>query len=184
MPELGMIEKANRLNKALEVLMILQANPKTSQKDACKQIGIDPKTYRAWITQAQDAVLEMQRAKIELERSELAAILIAREQILQMTIRDGLKAVTDPLTRLTILNYLDRRTDELAARHRATDPGQVRDLLSGPKQVPAESRFAPGTETLEVVPSEDGQTVTVRVKAPEVLDGDAHDTDPGRLAFQ
>lgn len=178
MPKLSEAQIAIRVNQAMQVFGLMQENPKITLKEACQTLGITPRMYRFWIRESVEAVELFQEVKQQVERAELANILMMKERIQQRLLEDASLRSTDPLTRLSILNYLDARIDTLSARHRVTDSSTVRELLSGPIQQPGENRFASGSEQeLEVTAGEDG-SVTVRARKIDIVDAEILDSDP------
>jgi len=167
MPELTESTIALRIEKALEVLQLMTADPKLTQKSACERVGIEVRTYRRWITQANDAIVAFQQTIAETERVELSQILIAREQITERLISDALGRHTDPMSRLAIKQYLDKRADELGQRHRGIDHKGVRDMFAGPELSPGENRFV--SQNVSVQTSPDGG-VQVTVKPTQMVE--------------
>ena len=157
--------KAKRIEKALEVLALLTTNPKMTQKQACEKVDIEPDTYRYWISQSHEAIAAFREAVQQVERIELVHILVAKEQILQKLIGDGLARYTDPIARLAIMTYLDNRLDILAERHRSTDTTEVKDFLNGPKLSPGSNRFG----SMEVKEQSDG-SINIKAKPPMIID--------------
>lgn len=167
MPELTDSTRARRVEQALEVYRLLATDGKITQKKACEQVGIDPQTYRYWISQSGEAIEVFHKALAEVERSELALILSSREQITGMLIKDALSKFTEPGVRLSIKQYLDAHSERMQERHRGLDNDSARKLLSGCELEPGESRFPDGRNIVDVdaqvVQERDG-TITVSLR--------------------
>jgi hypothetical protein len=166
--------QAKQIEKALEVLAILTSSPKMTQKKACDQVGITPTTYRKWIAQSHEAITAFRETIREVERVELAQILIAKEAITEKLIADGLAKYTDPMARLAIVVYLDRRLDQLAERHRSVDVDEISNILSGPKMEKGENRF--GATTDLVIQADGDGGVNIKAKTPVIIDGVSRST--------
>ena len=146
-------------------------NPKLSLVKACKAVGIDPRTYNYWITKAPEALQILRDTQTDIQRGELAEILVARQEILGMLINDGKSRFTPPIDRLAIYQYLSDKSQELIEQVTPMNREGLEDILGGPKQVMAESRFAPGsTPMLEISALPDG-SVNVKGILPEVIEG-------------
>lgn len=172
MPKLSELSKAKRVDQALQVLALLSQNTKLTQDKACAQVGMDPQAYRYWITQSHEAIQAFQDTIHEVERLEMAHILMSKEQIIAKLLTDALAKYTDPLARLAILQYLDNRIDVLADRHRATNIDGVTDILGGPELAPGENRFGHMNEDLVITQSPDGG-VNIKAKTPVIIEASA-----------
>jgi GGDEF domain-containing protein len=172
MVKLTEITKARRVDQALQVLALLSQNSKMTQEKACAQVGMDPQAYRYWITQSHEAIQAFQDTIHEVERLEMANILMSKEQILQKLLTDALAKYTDPLARLAILQYLDDRIDNLADRHRATNIDGVDGILGGPDLAPGQNRFGHMNEDLVITDNVDG-SINIKAKAPIIIDASA-----------
>lgn len=167
MPKLKEITQLQNINTALEVFSLMKENPKMTQKDACEKVGIHPQTYRLWITQAEDSLALLADTISEVEREELATLLIAKNGITGAVIKDATAKFTSPGERLAIFMYINDRIDELAKRHRKIDNGVMRDAFGGPNLVEAKSRFT--SQTLDVVAQDDG-SVKISAHPIQVID--------------
>jgi hypothetical protein len=171
MPKLNDISKAQRVDKALQVMALMTANPKMTQKSACTQVGIDPDVYRYWVTQNEDAIETFREAIREVERMEMASILIAKESILNQVIADGLNKMTDPATRLGIHAYLSNRLDDLAERQRTITHSVAKEVLGGPQLEQGENRFGMSQAPLLNIETNADGSVDIHVKQRQVIDG-------------
>jgi len=163
---------ATKIATALEVYNLRVENPKMSLAKACRQVGIDPRTYNYWITQAPEALQVLRDTQTNVQRGELAEILIARQEILGMLIHDGKSRFTPPIDRLAIHQYLGNLTQSLIEQVTPMNREGLEEILGGPKQIRAESRFAPGsTPMLEISAMPDG-SVNVKGVLPDVIEGE------------
>ena len=163
MPNLTAISEAVRIDQVLQVWGLLEANPKITQKEACEKVGMDVRTYRRWIVEAEPILDEFRNAIMGVRRMELMRIMAARESILAAVIKDGLDKFTDPATRLEIHRYIVEHGDDLLESVHATDSAKA-GFLQGPELYEAESKFS--SHEIEV---------NLKIKKPEVLDGEFHE---------
>jgi hypothetical protein len=161
MPALTTTTEATRIDHALQVWGMLEADPTITQKDACERVGISVQAYRRWIYKAEEILDEFRKAIMGIRRMELQRIMAAREAILTQVINDGINQFTDPATRLEIHKYIVNHGDMLLDLVHASDSSKA-DFLGGPKLVEAESRFA--SHEIEV---------NLKIKPqPEILDAE------------
>jgi hypothetical protein len=160
MPNLTTTTEAMRIDHALQIWGLLEADPTLTQKDACDQIGMSVQAYRRWITEAEPVLDEFRTAIMGIRRMELQRIMAAREAVLTQVIKDGLATFTDPATRLEIHKYIVQHGDDLLDMVHAKDSSKA-DFLSGPELVEAESRF--GEHEIEV---------NLKIKKPNIIDGE------------
>jgi hypothetical protein len=159
MPTLTSTSEATRIDQALQVWGLLEANPGLTQKEACERIGMDVRTYRRWIAEAEPILDEFRNAIMGVRRMELMRIMAAREAILTRVIHDGLDQFTDPATRLEIHRYIVQHGDELLDSVHTQDSSKA-DFLQGPELISAESRFS--AHEIEV---------NLKISKPDVIDG-------------
>jgi len=166
MPALTKRTEALRIDQALQVWGVLEADPTVTQQEACEKVGISVSAYRRWIAEADPVLDEFRMAILGVRRLELMRVLSARETILARVIKDGLDWTTDPATRLEIYKYLYDHSDHLMEAVHTSDSGKA-DFLTGPNLVEAESRFA--SHEIEV-------NLKIRPKEPDIVDGEFEDT--------
>jgi hypothetical protein len=155
----------------MEVYYLLKSDQELTQEQACERIGITPKVYRFWIAESRDALKAFNNAVDEVSRQELAHLLVIREFVQLKLIKDALNDMTDPATRLQIYKFFVDRTETLHEQYRYIEDLETEGLLKGPKLIPGESKFAPGTAPmLDVETNEDGSK-TIRARLPDVLEG-------------
>lgn len=160
MPALTERSEAVRIDQAIQVWGLLEANPAMTQKEACEKIGMTVQSYRRWIAEAEPVLDEFRNAIMGVRRMELMRVMAARESILAKVIQDGMDDFTDPATRLEIHRYIVQHGDELLDNVHANDSSKA-DFLGGPELVKAESRFA--SHEIEV---------NLKIKKPDILDGE------------
>lgn len=154
------------IDKSLQVYQLLACNPLMTQEQACKNIGIDPKTYRKWIVTQDEAIKAFEQTRLENERNEYAEYLAAKSAISISLIQDAMKPDVPIDVRIKALVYIDQKINEYSGRYHIVDVEAEQDLLSGPKQVLGTSKLA----NRVIVEDKRNETV-IRVKdKPEVLD--------------
>jgi len=157
---------AVQINKALEVLNLLVHNPRMTQEKACANVGISQPTYRKWIATQEDALISFEQARTEIERNEFSLLLISKSAITSGLVKDAMKPNVSVTERIKALDYVEKRMDELSDRYHTVDVQAEQDLLSGPKQLPGESRLAN-----RVSVTEDNNTTIIKIKdKPAIID--------------
>jgi len=131
-----------RTNQALQVIQ--HANSGMSIVVACQEVGIPRSTFYYFVGQNPDAIAGFQEMQMVAAIQQFALILENQTKVLEGVIQDGLATTTKPKERVAIYKYMKQRTDELmeALRVNRMDDREVGDILSGPKLIPGESRFA------------------------------------------
>lgn len=163
MPNLTPATQAARIDQALQVWGLLEANPRMTQAEACAHIDMDVQAYRRWIAEAEPMLEEFRNAIMGIRRLELMRIMAAREAVLTQVISDGLNVITDPAARLEIHKYLVAHgNDLLEAVHAGQDDGA--EFLTGPQLIEAESKFA--SHEIEL---------NLKIKQPDVIDSQFSD---------
>ena len=112
--------------------------------DACQEVGIPRSTFYYFVDHNPDAIASFQDLQMIAAIKQFALILENQTKVLEGIIQDGLATTTKPRERLAIYKYMVQRTDELMQRLQVSrmDDQELEDILSGPKLVPGESRFA------------------------------------------
>ena len=121
-------------DKALKVHKLMLTNPGMTQAAACAEVGIDPKTFRKWIAQQDEALEAFEKTQIENERLEFANYLVNKLAITDQFIKDALRPDLSVTERIKALEYIDKRFDELRSQYHPVDIEVEQDLLSGPNQ--------------------------------------------------
>lgn len=170
------VTKQKQINKALEVLSLMNQHPDMRQEKACNQVGIDPKTYRKWIAEADDALLMLQEIRQDSERNQLLAYVIARDSVVDSLLKDVIKPGLPVKDRIKALEFINGQIDELDNRYHASDSSENMDLLTGPAQLPGESRMANHEVTVQENTKND--TIIVTVKNKQFIDGKIVDSSP------
>lgn len=129
-------------DKALQVFMLLQDNPKMTQAKACADVGIDPKTYRKWIATHDEVLQKFEKVREEVERQEYAEILSKKSAVTENFIQQAMKPGVSISDRIKALEYIDKRIEELSSRYHVIDIEAEQDILSGPNQEKGISRMA------------------------------------------
>lgn len=170
MPTLTALSLVERKNIILEVTRRLQLNPEEKVGVLCEAMGITEGIYYYWIREDPE-MIDMYRDMItDLSRSELAAIISIRGNVLQRLIGDAIGPMTTAGERLKILQYLDERQDKLADKHRASGDSSAREFLTGPTLRSADSRFS-SSQVVNIMPNPDG-SVDVRItREADVIEG-------------
>ena len=112
--------------------------------DACQEVGIPKSTFYYFVDQNPDAIASFQELQMIAAIKQFALILENQTKVLEGIIQDGLATTTKPKERVAIYKYMKQRTDELmqALQVNRMDDREIGDILSGPKLIPGESRFA------------------------------------------
>ena len=134
--------QAIQINKAMQVFILQRDNPKMSQIKACKQIGIDPKTFRKWIDTQDEALQGFENIRNEIERNEYAEMLTKKRAVTDYFLREAMKPGIPLTERIKALEYIKKRMDEFGDRYHVVDIEVEQDLLSGPTQLPGTNRLA------------------------------------------
>jgi len=101
---------------------------------ACAQVGIDPKTYRKWIAEQDEALEAFEQTRIENDRVDYANCLVKESEISEQFILDAMKPGVSITERIRALEYIDKRIDDYSSRYLTVDIEAEQDLLSGPLQ--------------------------------------------------
>lgn len=121
-------------DKALKVHKLMLTNPGMTQAAACAEVGIDPKTFRKWIAQQDEALEAFEKTLVENERLEYASYLVNKLAITDQFIKDALRTDLSVTERIKALEYIEERFDELRSQYHPVDIEVEKDLLSGPNQ--------------------------------------------------
>lgn len=152
-----------QINRSLLVLQMLQSNPKMTQKMACDNVGIDPKTYRKWIATQESALVSFEDARKEIERNEFASLLIVKNAVVDRLVVDAMKPDLSIPDRLRALQHIDQRIDELSERYHTVDVEAEQDLLSGPNTKLGTNRLA---NRVRISEDRDVTTIVIKDKPP------------------
>ena len=129
-------------DKALQVHTLILTNPDMTQAAACVQVGIDPKTYRKWIAQQDEALELLEQTRMEIDRLDYEEFLTKRSAISDQFVTDAMGSGVSITERIKALQYIDEKIDEFSSRFHTLDIEAEQDLLSGPNQLPGISRMA------------------------------------------
>ena len=121
-------------DKALQVHTLILTNPDMTQAAACAQVGIDPKTYRKWISLQDEALELLEQTRVEIDRVDYADYLTKRSVISNRFVSDAMGSDVSITERIKALEYIDEKIDEFSSRYHTVDVEAEQDLLSGPKQ--------------------------------------------------
>lgn len=121
-------------DKALQVHTLILTNPDMTQAAACTRVGIDPKTYRKWIAQQDEALELLEQTRVEIDRMDYADYLTKRSVISNNFVSDAMGSGVSITERIKALEYIDKKIDEFSSRYHTVDVEAEQDLLSGPKQ--------------------------------------------------
>lgn len=121
-------------DKALQVHTLILTNPDMTQGAACAQVGIDPKTYRKWIAQQDEALELLEQTRVEIDRLDYVDCLTKRSVISDQFVKDAMGSDVSITERIKALQYIDEKIDEYSSRYHTIDVEAEQDLLSGPKQ--------------------------------------------------
>ena len=121
-------------DKALQVHKLLLTNPNMTQAAACAQVSIDPKTYRKWIAEQDEALEAFEQTRIENDRVDYANYLVKESEISEQFIQDAMKPGVSITERIKALEFIDKRIDVFSSRYLTVDIEAEQDLLSGPMQ--------------------------------------------------
>ena len=121
-------------DKALQIHTLILTNPDMTQAAACAQVGIDPKTYRKWISLQDDALELFEQTRVEIDRLDYADYLAKRSVISNQFVSDAMGSDVSITERIKALEYIDKKIDEFSSRYHTVDVEAEQDLLSGPKQ--------------------------------------------------
>lgn len=121
-------------DKALQVHTLMLTNPDMTQAAACAQVGIDPKTYRKWIAQQDEALELLEQTRIEIDRLDYADCLTKRSVISDQFLKDAMGSGVSITERIKALQYIDEKIDVFSSRYHTVDVEAEQVLLTGPKQ--------------------------------------------------
>jgi len=134
------ITKASRINAVTQVIQYM--NSGMTVVEACKEVGMPRSSFYYIVEHNPRAIADIQAIIDISNREPLALILQNKLNILEKVIQDGLSEKTSPRARLAIYMKLTQLTDELMDTLQRDEAPDVGFLLTGPKLVKAESRFA------------------------------------------
>lgn len=158
------LAKAERVIQMLKVIQLMQDNPKMTQVLACKQVGLSISTFRRYLSENEETILEFNKEIRMVERNELALILSYQGHVMNQILMDALLPGTFLSDRLAVKRYMDKRQTELGDSMRATIKGED-EGFDGPKRI-----LATSTGGLTVDENEDG-SITVKPKPIDIIDG-------------
>jgi hypothetical protein len=159
------LAKAQRVAQMLKVIEIMQNNPKTTQIKACDQVGISISTFRRYLSENEETILEFNKEIRMVERNELALILSYQGHIMNQILIESLLPGTFVSDKLAVKRYMDKRQAELGDSMRATIKAED-EGFDGPKRIPAIS-----TGGLTIDENADG-SITVKPKPFDIIDGE------------
>ena len=134
------ITKASRINAVTQVIQYMNNGMKVI--DACREVGMPRSSFYNFVEHNPRAIADIQAIIDISNREQLALLLQNKLDILEKVIQDGLSDKTSPRARLAIYMNLTQLADELMDTLQRDEGQDVSFLLTGPKLVKAESRFA------------------------------------------
>ncbi len=134
------ITKASRINAVTQVIQYM--NSGMTVVDACREVGMPRSSFYYIVENNPRAIADIQTIIDASNREQLALILQNKMEIFEKIIQDGLSEKTSPRARLAIYMKLTQLTDELMESLQREETPDVDFLLTGPKLVKVESRFA------------------------------------------
>jgi len=134
------ITKASRINAVTQVIQYM--NSGMTVVDACREVGMPRSSFYYIVENNPRAIADIQAIIDVSNRDQLVLILQHKMEIFEKVIQDGLSEKTSPRSRLAIYIKLTQLTDELMDTLQRDEAPNVDFLLTGPKLVKAESRFA------------------------------------------
>src|SRR4030042_7151465 len=132
--------KATRINAVTQVIQHVNSGMKVV--DACREVGMPRRSFYYIVEHNPGAIADIQAIIDINNREQLVLILQHKMEIFEKIIQDGLSDKTSPRARLAIYMKLTQLTDELMDTLQRDEAPNVDFLLTGPKLVKAESRFA------------------------------------------
>jgi len=158
-----------RVDQVLNVQILISTGEALDFDDALRQAGISKSSYYRYLNQASNVKESLEQAKTQMELTEYADILVAKNLILRQLIKDALNPLTFAGVRLLIYSLLDQKVDQLSERNRPSDVAA--SFLSGPTLKPGESNF----RDLDI---QVGDThITVHRETPTIIEGDWGETE-------
>ena len=137
------IKKQIRTNQALQV--IKHSNDGMSISQACREAHIARSTFYLFCERNPDVIANFQELQQAHAIEELLIILGNRNKMVELMCEDAVSEKTKPLKRLRIIQYMDKRMEELDYNLRTNSPRasqeEVTAMLTGPELRPGKSRF-------------------------------------------
>jgi hypothetical protein len=134
------LAKDSPVNIALQVIKYMNAG--MSVVEACQAVGMPRSSFYYIIEKNPEAIADIQKIIDISIREQLVLILQHKMEILENIIQYGLSEKTSPRSRLAIYMKLTQLTDELMDSLQRDNNQDVDFLMTGPKLVKGESRFA------------------------------------------
>ena len=144
------IKQSIRTNQAL--MVIQRSSQGMSIVRACQEVGVPRSTFYYFVTHHPEAIATFQEMQLFTKAQQFALILESQTKVLERVIEDGLADTTSPRNRLAIYKELNKLMDELLEdlHINSRDGADTADFLTGPKLVPAESRFSDQESTINL----------------------------------
>jgi hypothetical protein len=134
------ITQASRINAVTQVIQYM--NIGMTVVDVCREVGMPRSSFYYIVENNPLAFTDIQEIIDTNNREQLALILQHKLEILEKVVQDGLSDKTNPRARFAIYMKLTELIDDLMDRLQRDNQQNVDFLLTGPKLVKAESRFA------------------------------------------
>jgi hypothetical protein len=134
------ITKASRINVVIQVIQYM--NSGMTVAEACREVGMPRSSFYYIVENNPQAIADILAIIDVSNREQLVLRLQHRMEIFEKVIQDGLSEKTSPRSRLDIYIKLTQLTDELMDTLQRDEAPIVDFLLTGPKLVKGESRFA------------------------------------------
>jgi len=173
MPNLTPVTESVRVAQALEVMALMHQGH--SQKDACAEVGMSVGTFRRWIASGDEAIEALSQLIKTVEKEEIAMITTTKVAVLKKLLtRLTDESPMDTADLIKALQYLDKRSDDLAPRHGAASASEAnaRDYLSGPKLLQADSKMGQASTTVNVRPRDDGSVDITTIREADIIEGE------------
>jgi hypothetical protein len=171
-----MTNLVNTEQKVISVMLLLFADPELTQKDACEQVEIDPRTYRNWIQSGNDTI-ELLRTLISNQQREIlfeaTSVQLAGISLLK---KDVLKENLDIGDRIKGLRYLKEIADELQRVHHAV-PGREEEAHDFLRQGPVIAQQDSTITRMEIRAAPDAGIQVDLISHEKVEDAEFRDVD-------
>lgn len=168
-----------RRTEALDVLRQM-ANGNTVEQ-ACAYVGIDPRTFRKYLSDAKEAGNLFQELLSQSSREQIGIILGYRGRLLELMVQDALKPSTFTSDRIAVFNTIEKYLRQVVDEERigAGDNEAAESVLNGPAFKPGISRFSI-TKTTQTTVTVESDNVPNSEQDGSVIDAEV--IDPGNIS--
>jgi len=137
------IKKQIRTNQVLGVIKL--SSDGISIVEACREVGIARSTFYLFCESNPDVITDFQELELANTREQYITILMNKTEMIERLCEDAVAKNTPPLKRLRIIQFMDKRLDELESKFQSRSPSdsraEMREILTGPVLIPGKSRF-------------------------------------------